>query len=1409
MKLIACKKNRIVGIISFFMTLLILFSACGKSDSEQPDGMFQYASFRDIPGVTETEIKAIEALREQFDHFAYGMIPSTESFYEDNGGLKGFAALFCEWLTGLFDIPFIPENYEFNDLLARLARNEVDFTGALTATEERRETYFMTTPIALHTVQLFRIAGSPSLESIAESRPLRYALMAGSTTIELVTSQLAPGTYQVVLSRDIDEVYRMLKSGEVDAAFNVNREIAFDVYGDVTASDFFPLIYTSASLATHNPELQPVISVMQKALDSGALRFLAELHNTGHQEYLKYSLSLQLSEKERLFIKEHPVVPFAAGAGSYPGSFYNSYEKQWQGFAFDILKEIETLTDLRFRLVNNENDDWYVVFKMLEDGKVSMLTELMYTKQREGYFLWSDTILSVNNPVLVSKSNFRNISLNEILYIKIGLIRNYAYSALFREWFPDHSNTMEYVNISAAINALDKGDIDVVMTNTNELMAFTHFQERTGYKINYMFDSPFRSTFGFNRNEEVLCSIVNKALRHINTDKITDQWMRKTFNYRSQKIQSQLPWLIGSSALLLSVLVLVGVLFVINSRAGKQMENLVKERTHELTLQTVKLQAIFDSLPDIVFCKDLDLRYTQCNKIAEEYNDFEETDVIGKNDLESGRFPLDVAERIMKADRDMFKERRKTVTEEILQYLNGVTRTMETIRTPLVQDGVMTGLVVISRDITDRKKVERELELQTAILTTLFDSIPDFIFTKDVNFCYMQCNKSYMAHLGFNREDVIGKNDIDGFKLDPKLVEEYWVWDRKVINEGRKFMIEERIPGADGTNPLYETVKAPLVLDGKIIGLLGIAHDITHRKEMEEAALAASRSKSVFLANMSHEIRTPMNSIVGFSELALDGEASPKTREYLAKIQTNADWLLQIINDILDISKIESGKMELENIPFDIHELFESCRVLIMPKAAEKGIKLQFYAEPSVGKRPLGDPTRLRQILVNLLSNAVKFTNSGTVKVLTEIKEKDEKTVTFHFEIKDSGIGMTDEQIKRIFEPFIQAETGTTRKYGGTGLGLSISKNFIELMGGRLVVESIPGIGSKFSFDLTFDTVDIIGYETFEHKAVLDEIEKPVFSGEVLLCEDNDMNQQVICEHLSRVGLKTVVAENGKIGVQEVQNRKEKGDKQYDLVFMDIHMPVMDGIEAAAKIIELGTGVPIVAMTANVMSSDMEIYKTSGMHDCIGKPFTSQELWRCLLKYLKPVSGASAAQKSPQAKDDYIDYDLEFKNALKKAFLKNSQVRFEEIKKALEDGDIKLAHRLVHTLKGNAGQIGKTALQQTAADVESRLKDGENLVTGEQMSLFEKELGAALSELAADFAPSDEPEPAPGETLDTDAARRLFDKLEPMLKMGNPESRKYIDSLRLIPGSETLVQQIDDFEFERALGTLGELKRNL
>jgi signal transduction histidine kinase/DNA-binding response OmpR family regulator len=582
-----------------------------------------------------------------------------------------------------------------------------------------------------------------------------------------------------------------------------------------------------------------------------------------------------------------------------------------------------------------------------------------------------------------------------------------------------------------------------------------------------------------------------------------------------------------------------------------------------------------------------------------------------------------------------------------------------------------------------------------------------------------------------------------------------------------------------------------------------------------DAAQAANKAKSVFLANMSHEIRTPMNSIIGFSELALDDKIPYKTREYLGKILENAGGLLRIINDILDISKVESGKMELEYIPFDLHDVFTNCRTLITPKAAEKGILLHFYVEPSTGKVPLGDPTRLRQVLVNLLSNAVKFTNTGMVKLQAVIKEKKEDTITIQFEVKDSGIGMTSEQIEKVFDPFMQAESGTTRKYGGTGLGLAITKNIIELMGGKLCVESSMGIGSKFSFELTFNTTDAVNNDRFETVNDFITVEKPMFEGEVLLCEDNVMNQQVICEHLARVGLKTVIAENGKVGVEMLQNRMENGRNQFNLIFMDMHMPVMDGLEASAKIRELDLGIPIVAMTANVMSNDKETYESRGMNDCVGKPFTSQELWRCLLKFLKPVSTESS-HVSQKQDNMQLRSDAQLMRELQLMFVENNQKIHEEIVKAINENDAKTAHRLAHTLKSNAGQIGKTILQQAAAGVELLLKDGiipeleEKLK--EKLFILKSELNTVLSELSPllDYVGKSEENQTPVPPIpDSEKIHELLAKLETLLKGGNPECVKMIDDLRAVPNSGHLIKKIENFEFETALLELADILKRM
>jgi CheY-like chemotaxis protein len=268
--------------------------------------------------------------------------------------------------------------------------------------------------------------------------------------------------------------------------------------------------------------------------------------------------------------------------------------------------------------------------------------------------------------------------------------------------------------------------------------------------------------------------------------------------------------------------------------------------------------------------------------------------------------------------------------------------------------------------------------------------------------------------------------------------------------------------------------------------------------------------------------------------------------------------------------------------------------------------------------------------------------------------------------------------------------------------------------------------------------------------------------------------------------------------------------KNYDLVFMDHKMPVMDGIEAAAKIFEFDTGVPIIAMTANIFSSDRQIYKENGIDDCVGKPFTSQELWRCLMKYLKPVSWQPVDGNGRAAED-------ELQRKLTKDFVRDNQNRLGEIETAAKAGDIKLAHRLAHSLKSNAGQLGKPALQQAAAIVEQHLKNGENLVTEEQLNTLETELNAVLKQFTAELeaASGKQADESKDQTKDeqewlgSQSSLELIEKLEPLLEMGSVQCRKFIDNLRRIHGSEKLIEQMEDLDFERAFVSLAELKKKI
>ena len=677
---------------------------------------------------------------------------------------------------------------------------------------------------------------------------------------------------------------------------------------------------------------------------------------------------------------------------------------------------------------------------------------------------------------------------------------------------------------------------------------------------------------------------------------------------------------------------------------------------------------------------------------------------------------------------------------------------------------------------------------------SILDATPLPITVTDADMKWTFVNKAVEDFLGMKREDMMGKYCS--------------TWNAHICNTEDcgiarvKRGFKETYFNQFGRSHKVD-VEILKDIEGNTIGFVEVVQDITQIQALaKEKAEAESKAKSEFLAVMSHEIRTPMNSIMGFAELALNNNNLPaQATEYLRKIMESTKWLLQIINDILDISKIEAGKMELENTVFDLLEVISRSQSVILPNAKDKGLDLRIYVEPTTGKKLLGDPIRLYQILLNLLSNAVKFTDTGTIKLSVLVKHINDNHATLYFEVKDSGIGMNPAQIEKIFEPFIQADSSTTRKYGGTGLGLAITKNIIELMGGTLIVESEPDIGSAFKFEITFETIDADDEAPLHGK--LGDLEKPRFEGLVLICDDNLQNQHVMRDHLMNVGLQSVVADNGKIAIEKVMDRLKNNEPPFDLILMDIFMPVMDGTEAAGKITELNTGTPIIAVTANVMLSEIEKYKTHGMPDCLGKPFTSQELWRLLLKYLAPVSSDVMDEDERKRSDEAI------LNTLRLNFTDDNQDKVVQITEAVNTGDTRLAHRLAHTLKSNAGFIGKTRLQKAAAAVEELLKDGTPIAGDcasykDAMIRLETELAAVIEELKPLLAEAKTDEPVAA--LSAEQVSALFEELEPLLQKRSPSLVKLLPQIRAVPGAEELASHIEQYKFKLAAGAFEVLK---
>jgi PAS domain S-box-containing protein len=559
----------------------------------------------------------------------------------------------------------------------------------------------------------------------------------------------------------------------------------------------------------------------------------------------------------------------------------------------------------------------------------------------------------------------------------------------------------------------------------------------------------------------------------------------------------------------------------------------------------------------------------------------------------------------------------------------------------------------------------------------IIDTIPVSIWWKDRESRFLGCNIKVAQAAGFSTpQEMIGKTDYD---CPWKKEESDWFveWDRKVMEHDRAYhhIIEPKLT-ADGTEAWLDTTKVPLHdSEGNVIGTLGTYEDITERKlaEMElraahadlasaheelrasnalleervaertkaleatnsqlkelskelllarDQAMEASKYKSNFLANMSHEIRTPLNSVVAVAELLLKTHLNNTQQEFVDIIQHSSRSLLEIVQDILDMSKIEAGKVDLVIEDFDLLSVVESVTELLRPKAEEKGLRLSSRFCDPIPVPLKGDPGRIRQVLTNLVSNAVKFTGSGSVELVIESKNISAQLCELIFEVIDTGIGLSESTASKVFEPFTQADGSITRRYGGTGLGLSICRELVQLMGGEIGVHSIENQGSRFWFTLRVKRDDnsvlidpnesMINIQTpRSHETPM---KRAARNGLVLVADDSPLNRKVTLLVLQHLGYRGFAVNNGKEALDAFSNGS------YDLVLMDCQMPVMDGFESTRRIRagekDSGLRTPIVALTAQAIDGDREKCLEAGMDDYLTKPITPDRLAAKLSKWL-------------------------------------------------------------------------------------------------------------------------------------------------------------------------------------------------
>ena len=651
---------------------------------------------------------------------------------------------------------------------------------------------------------------------------------------------------------------------------------------------------------------------------------------------------------------------------------------------------------------------------------------------------------------------------------------------------------------------------------------------------------------------------------------------------------------------------------------GVVSRDITEQKRAETALQEseARIRATFDAAMDCIITIDQDGRIIEFNRAAEKTFGYTHDEVMGTV-LDELLYPMSSQERCRdNLERySLHREEGSLLGKRVevnTRRKNGEEFIAEMAMQPVKLDGSIV-FTVFLRNVTKRRQAEEKLDQERYLLHTLMENLPDSIYFKNLESRFMRVSRGLAQKFGMDEpSQAVGKTDFDFFTEEH--ARRAWNDEQRLMSTGEPVLGQEEMETwPDGHHTWASSTKLPLRdKDGHVVGTFGISRDITSQKRAEEAlriakeaAEAASRAKSDFLANMSHEIRTPMNAVIGMTELVLDTQLTHDQRDYLRMVLESADSLLMIINDVLDFSKIEAGKLDLEEILFDLHESVGDTMKSLAVRAHKKGLELTHDVPADVPVGVVGDPNRLRQIIVNLVGNAIKFTDKGEVVLSVHTESQTDNEVVLHFAVSDTGIGIPPEKQHDIFKAFEQADTSTTRRFGGTGLGLTISCRLVELMGGKLWVESEPGKGSTFHFTAGFErsSEPVAESPTRSERASL-------IGLRVLVVDDNATNRRILEEILLNWKMEPTVVASAPAAMKAMQAASD-ADTPFALVLTDGNMPDVDGFDLVRQIKQanLLKGAIIMMLSSADRSGDIARCEKIGIAAYLTKPIKQSELY--------------------------------------------------------------------------------------------------------------------------------------------------------------------------------------------------------